>query len=69
MIRIKIKDTVIAVKEVKGYPYCNQIVFHYDDDKYTITLTSDIKVEWLLRQACECGFIDFDKERGKYEID
>ena len=70
MIRIRFKNTINTTKEIYGYPYTKEIVFYVKDDKYTITLQNSLIVEKLLNQACEQGFINFDKEEiEEYSID
>lgn len=69
MIRIRFQNSVYVVKEIHGFPYLNKIIFWIGDNKYIINFKDLTKVEELLTQACEHGFIDLSKEDIEYEID
>ena len=69
MIRIRLAETVYCVKKLYGYPAIQRIDFYDKDDRYTVTLESSQKVEELMSQACERGFIDFTKEKVRIEFE
>jgi hypothetical protein len=69
MIRIRFKNSVVAVKEIEGYKYNNDIVFRFDGNKYTVIFHEPSRAEAILDQACEYGFINLDKEKVTYLID
>lgn len=68
MIRVRLKETIYCVKKLHSYPALGRIIFYDKDDKYEITLESSQKVEELMSQACERGFIDFTKENIEVEF-
>jgi hypothetical protein len=69
MIRIRLDDTIYTVKKVQGYQYIHHIVFYDKDDRYTVTVESDAKLEELMDQALKCGYIDFSKEKVTYKYE
>lgn len=62
MIRIRIEDEVYVTKHVYGYLWSSSIVFFCKDDIYTVELKDSNRIDVLLSQACEKGYIDFSKE-------
>lgn len=62
LIRIRIKNEVYVTKHVYGYSWYNSIAFFYKDDLYTVKLKDSNRIDVLLSQACEKGYIDFSKE-------
>ena len=69
MIRIRLDDTIYTVKKVQAYQYVHYIVFYDKDDRYTVTVESDAKLEELMDQALKCGYIDFTKEKNTYKYE
>ena len=69
MIRIRLGETVFCAKRVYGYPAIRRIVVYDKDDRYTVALESSQKVEELMYQACERGFIDFTKEKIEFDFE
>ena len=69
MIRIRLAEEIFCVKRVYGYPAFRRIDVYDKDDRYKITLESSQKVEELMSQACERGFIDFTKEKIKFDFE
>ena len=68
MIRIRLAETVFCVKKVYGYPTIRRIDVYDKDGRYMVTLESSQKVEELMAQACERGFIDFTKEKIRFDF-
>lgn len=66
MIRVKINDTVRYVERICGNAVLRQIYFRIDKINYTAQFETVEKVKELLDQACELGFINFDKEKVKW---
>lgn len=62
MIRVRLRNEVYVTKHVYGYPWANTIMFVHKDDQYTVELKDSQRVEALLSQLCERGYIDFSKE-------
>lgn len=69
MIRIRLAETVFCVKKVYGYPAIQRIDVYDKDGRYMVTLESSQKVEELMSQACERGFIDFTKEKIIFDFE
>ena len=69
MIRIRLDDAIYTVKKVQAYKYIHHIVFYDKDDRYTVTVESDAKLEELMDQALKCGYIDFSKEKVTYKYE
>lgn len=65
MIRVRLGGIVFSAKKVYGYPSQRHIDVYDKDVRYKVTLESSQKVEELMSQACERGFIDFTKEKTK----
>ena len=65
MIRIRIGERVFVAKSVYGYPALKRIDVYEKDDRHLVTLESSQRVDELMTQACERGFIDFSKEKIK----
>lgn len=68
MVRIRLGERVFVVKSVCGYPALRRIDIYEKDDRHLITLESSQRVDELMAQACERGFIDFSKEKFKYDF-
>lgn len=66
MIRVKMNDTVRYVKEICGKAVFKQISFYIDEIFYIAQFETSEKVKELLDQACELGFINFDKEKVRW---
>lgn len=66
MIRVKINNTVRYVEMIRGNTALNQIYFCINKISYTALFETGEKVKELLDQACELGFINFDKEKVKW---
>ena len=61
MIRVLIRNSIMTIKDMEGYPVFKHIVFRHDGFKYVITLKSSQHVKDVLDQALVHGFIDFSK--------
>ena len=62
MIRIRLRDEIFITKSIDAYPFCREIVLRTKDYEYTVTIKDTARVNALLSQACELGYIDFSKE-------
>ena len=62
MIRIRLKNEVYTTKHLEGYPHFGTINFFNKDDYYTVRLRDANRVNDLLSQACETGYIDLSRE-------
>jgi hypothetical protein len=69
MIRIRLDNEIYTVKKVESYRYSRHIVFCDKDDRYTVTVESNAKLEELMDQALKCGYIDFSKEKVTYKYE
>lgn len=69
MVRIRLDNTIYTAKKIYCYHYVHHIVFYDKDDRYTVTVENDNKMEELMDQALKCGYIDFDKEKVTYKYE
>ena len=69
MIRIRLYNTIYTVKKVESYQYIKHLVFYDKDDRYTVTVESNAKLEELLDRALKCGYIDLSNENIKYRVE
>lgn len=66
MIRVRIKDVVRCVDKISSDIFTKQIFIRIDGVTFTARLESREKTNELLNQACEDGFVNFDKENVKW---